>query len=152
MKDKSILIDMLKERKVWWTIRKLEIRTGKSPVSKAAVIHETLLKNRHALPILTFKDEDEVRRTIDSLVGSKHVWHEKYVNENTITGNAEVIQGIKTEANADNFYSGTRFWKKWVDEVGIILILGTIATILSFVPNGVAYKALEIFELLLNKI
>lgn len=146
-------MEMLKERKVWWTIKELERKTGKSPLGKALVVHEVMLKNKRALWLLTFKNEEDVNRTIDSLVSQRHAYHDdiqvRDQSGHVVTG---WMPAVKTEASADSFYRGTRFWKKWIDEVGVILILGAIATILSFVPNGVAYKALEVIELTIEKL
>ncbi len=130
---------MLKDRKVYLTLRELEKKdAGVSPVDFKVLISTLLEKNKCSPPWMTFSDEKEVRRVFQSLVGQGYALHERYSLGNSF------VQGVKTMPNGDTHFSFPYFLSKWVDEWGFWKILTLLLGLLSFVPNGVASKLIDL--------
>lgn len=114
----------LKQRKLWVILRKLEGKSN-APASSVVLI-DLLLKEG-------FRDREEAQRTIESMV-PEFILHNDYS-----TGNL-LVKGLKTQPSGDKYFAFPYFWNKWLEDIGFLKILGAIATILTFIPNGLAYK------------
>lgn len=126
------VIKTLKERKLWFIIRRLEL--GKLPGT--VVLQEEVVAN--ALASKCFKTQQEVERTIDALQMDGHL------STNGQYSNSNVYQpGLKTNPASEKHFAIQYFWPKVADAFGFWKILGIIITVLSFVPNGLAYTIIR---------
>jgi len=119
-------MSMLKEQKVWMTIRSFE-KAGHRPVPKEWVIKE--LENKYT--------RAETTRILDSLLIQHWTAYGEAIEKE------KVVEGVETEAHGDSYFPWRYFWPKLVDAIGLGKILGIIVTILAFVPNGIAWKILN---------
>lgn len=136
---------MLRDRKVWLTLRALENAAphgnhgaGQQEIPINALIGAVLAKNKSWFSWPRFRYVEDVQRSIDSLSGQgQWVWHSSTVAHHIVTPT------IKTEARGDSYFPFFYFWPKLVDAIGFGKILGTIALVLSFVPNGLGWMIVD---------
>lgn len=131
--------NMFKERKIWSILRKLEKTHDEVPVLDEVLISAVLKENNCYLPWMKFRNGKDIMRTFQSLVAQKLAWHETIVKEGV--GRS----ALKTDPLGDGYFFMPRFLNKVAEELGFWKIITIIVTVLSFVPNGIAYKIIDYF-------
>lgn len=144
------ILGMLKERKIYLTLRELEKgSTGGGPVKLQYLIDSVLAKNTNWLFWMKFKDASEVRRIFQSLVPQSAL-------HDPISDGRSMIDAVRTVASSDTRFSNPYFWNKWIDEVGIkrIFAVLTFAIFLveGFLPNGVGWKLISLLNTIIGKL
>lgn len=135
--------DMLKERKLWLILRDLEKTNGfneekyhYNPVEEEKLI-SVALEKKSILPLINFKDRTDILQTFQSLIMNNFALHDSY------TQNQLTIKTLITLSTGDDYFHWSHFWVVLVDHFGYWRILGGLAVVLSFIPNGLAYKIFE---------
>ena len=133
--------DMLKERKVYIILRKIEKENKgkeKIPITKLVSAVLSYSKTKKCFSLLRFDDNDEVLRIIKSLSGKGHT-----IEKEAIIGTV-CVKVIETKASADNEYALRYFWSNFLSAMGFWKVLTAIGIIVALLPNGFGSKLLQL--------
>jgi hypothetical protein len=129
------VIKMLKERKLWFIIRRLEL----SKLPGTVVLQNEVVAN--ALASKCFKTQQEVERAIAALQRDGHLSPEGEYN------NIVYQPGLRTNPASDKHFAIQYFWPKVADAFGFSNIIGIIIAIFIGIstldPQSLGYKLFE---------